>query len=255
MSSLFIGHWSSPRLDQLRETIGPGRSVTGIADAIADIRAGQCDPELVVVWQSIPNEYPAADVEELIGLLPLAHWVVIFSPWCESQGRTEAIWPTGWCVSLCAASARLQWETRRLRRGAAPLPATASRDESFAASVERSCLRHPLSESESFFISADDAEWRDCVADVLRTQGLLPADDATTGLVLILRTLITDETARDIEALRLRFPKAFVMVTCDLARDVDHPPLKAAGASAVVSSLHLFEELAAAMNRTMASAS
>jgi len=109
---LLIGHWDAPAVSRLRASLSSDTIAIDIPAAQALIQSGACHPDRVVVWQSIPHEYPAGDVQELIGTLPLAHWMAICGPWCESIGRTEGLWPAGWCVPLRTALTRLN--SRRL---------------------------------------------------------------------------------------------------------------------------------------------
>lgn len=131
---LLIGDWSLPAVQNLRDFLLPLEPCmrptlrTVMSDAALTVQA----IDFVVVYQSFPDEYPASDVERAIGLWPLARWIVCYGDWCTSQGRSEAVWPIGWCVSLPEAAARLEFEQRAFECGVPPLSATASRDEAFA---------------------------------------------------------------------------------------------------------------------------
>jgi hypothetical protein len=89
-------------------------------------------PDIVIVCQSWPDEFSAADVSAQLGRWPLALWVCCFGVWCESDGRNRAIWPIGIRVPARAAIARLNhlWA---IVTGLSQelLPVTASRDEAF----------------------------------------------------------------------------------------------------------------------------
>ena len=83
------------------------RSSGDLSEAASVLRAAKWFPDLVVVYQGIPDQFAVADVEAFVGLLPMTRCVVVFGPWCESIGRTEQCWPIGWCVPLQHAQARL----------------------------------------------------------------------------------------------------------------------------------------------------
>ena len=117
----------SPRTLQPRS---PGANATRLACLIGE--SDSTSPDMVIVFQSWPDEISASEVETHLGRWPLALWICCFGSWCESDGRTRAIWPIGIRVPARAAIARLNrlWAivTGRLQE---PLPITASRDEAF----------------------------------------------------------------------------------------------------------------------------
>ncbi len=90
------------------------------------------DPDLVIICQSWPDEFPAAEVTSAFGRWPLALWVCCYGAWCASDGRTRSIWPISVRVSVSEAEPRLShvWRVLTEQRGE-PLPLTASRDEAF----------------------------------------------------------------------------------------------------------------------------
>lgn len=89
-------------------------------------------PDLVIVCQSWPDEFPAHDVADSLGHWPLAMWVVCYGAWCQSDGRTRTNWPIGLRVPVQSAADRLNhlWSIL-LGECRDPLPITASRDEAF----------------------------------------------------------------------------------------------------------------------------
>lgn len=244
-TTLLIGHWDAPAVSRLRAGLAPASIAIDIPAAQALIQSGACDPDRIVVWQSIPHEYPAGDVQELIGALPLAHWMVIFGPWCESIGRTEGLWPAGWCVPLRTALTRLN--SRRLLSATgdhdqAPVPATVSRDEAFALLVEWSRMNQ-LDRGRRVWIQGDEVVWSGCVMDIVRAAGFQGPDDTSPDLVLLLSTQADESLLNRVQASRRRFPQARLLVVSDLARTCDEPALRAAGADAILSPLYFAEEL------------
>ncbi len=90
------------------------------------------DPDLVIVCQSWPEEFSAAEVTTSLGRWPLALWVCCYGAWCASDGRTRSIWPISVRVPVDEAECRLNhvWRVLTEQRNE-PLPLTASRDEAF----------------------------------------------------------------------------------------------------------------------------
>lgn len=89
-------------------------------------------PDLVIVCQSWPDEFPATEVTTALGRWPLALWVCCYGAWCASDGRTRLIWPISVRVPVDEAENRLNhvWRVLTEQRDE-PLPLTASRDEAF----------------------------------------------------------------------------------------------------------------------------
>ena len=102
------------------------RQVHRLTDAIVD------PPDLVIVCQSWPDEFPAAEVTTALGRWPLVMWVCCYGAWCASDGRTRSIWPISVRVPIDEAENRLNhvWRVLTEQRDE-PLPLTASRDEAF----------------------------------------------------------------------------------------------------------------------------
>ena len=136
---LLIGDWSLPSAQFVRLHIQKKKQNCTEYQTLSNARQALLteprDYEFVVVLQSYPDEFPIQDIEQLIGMLPIARWIVCYGEWCESMGRTESFWPRGWCVPLREAIGRLDFERQQYHQGLPPLPPTASRDEAFAYQV------------------------------------------------------------------------------------------------------------------------
>ncbi len=89
------------------------------------------EPDLVIICQSWPDEFSASEATIALGRWPLSLWVVCYGAWCASDGRTRTVWPLSVRVSVDESCSRLNhlWRILREQREA-PLPLTASRDES-----------------------------------------------------------------------------------------------------------------------------
>lgn len=145
------------------------QSVGTLTAAIELLSQSAATPDRVLVYQSFPYEFSADDVEVLIGRLPLARWVICFSPWCESLGRSEQIWPIGWCVPLRGAIAKIRQTQAAHQSEVAPLPPTASRDEAFASSVQ-ALWRQPCG-AFSFRVTGDDRAAECVIRNLLEQLG------------------------------------------------------------------------------------
>ncbi|MGE5192721.1 MAG: hypothetical protein ACM3U2_09475 [Deltaproteobacteria bacterium] len=91
-------------------------------------------PDLVAVLQAWPDQFPEAEVHELLARCPLARIVCCFGPWCDSDGRTRSLWPLAVRIPVAAARGRLSRELALLEdreSASAALPLTASRAEIF----------------------------------------------------------------------------------------------------------------------------
>lgn len=97
------------------------------------IESPHFDPDFVIVCQSWPDEFPAAEVTAALGRWPLALWGCCYGAWCASDGRTRSIWPISVRIPVDEAEGRLNhfWRVLTEQRNE-PLPLTASRDEAFA---------------------------------------------------------------------------------------------------------------------------
>lgn len=123
-------------------------------------------PDLVVVFQSWPDEFSASDVHALLQLFPLARIVCCFGAWCDSDGRTRTIWPLAVRVPVSAASRRIEHELALLadHEGSTttasgfPLPLTASRREIFEFDYARRVQANPDLRSALNSASGDTQE-------------------------------------------------------------------------------------------------
>lgn len=259
---LLIGECQSP---QFRNALSDGPSndvlkstrvhrVQSLPDAISLVGNGEVVPNLVVSYQGIPDEYSAAEIDQLIGMLPLSRFVVAFSPWCESIGRTEQHWPSAWSVPLAHAAARIRFELHELTADKPPLLATTSRDEAFR-TLAAGCLEDASSIGRGLsakVISADIAT-KECFEQVLASVGFDVNDDALPDLYVVAAAFIDESQLRlvkeiyDSETCLRGFDSnsdaVVVLVTSDMATPGDRIRLLEAGATAVISQLRFAEDL------------
>lgn len=185
-----------------------------LEDALNEIKAGWF-PDLVIVYQGVPDEFPQSQIDELIGLLPLTRFVIAFGPWCESIGRTEQRWPIAWCVPSSHVAARLQRELAGIAAGETT-PPTAARDEAFSLSAARVNLCR--SETElSVTVSGDDRHFVETVRDQLIAGGMTVTDESDRpDCVFLTASLLSPRTESELARLKLEFPSAEFFLLCDL---------------------------------------
>jgi hypothetical protein len=264
---LFIGECDSP---QFRRAVPDGKSqvaagsagdgdpaetvdvlalaqnhyATSIQEAISLMGSGELVPDLVVAYQSIPDEYPAADIDQLIGMLPMSRFVVAFSQWCESIGRTEQRWPSAWSVPAGHAAARIRFELEQLAAGQQPLPATTSRDEAFGTLAAGSLADvEQLGRGLSATVWSADAPVRECFESVARSLGLTISDPEAADVHILAAAFIDDEICDRVQRLRECCPAAMVIVASDMATPGEVLALQDVGATAVISQLRFAEDL------------
>jgi len=89
-------------------------------------------PELILICQQWPDEYTQQQAIAWFDAFPVARWVVGFSEWCNSDGRTRDVWPAAIRVPTNDVSKRIELENKVIRGECPPLPMTAGYDEIFA---------------------------------------------------------------------------------------------------------------------------
>jgi hypothetical protein len=140
------------------------------ADGIRQLVEEGWHPDLIVVLQSWPDQFSGAEVHELMGRYPLARIICCFGPWCDSDGRTNSIWPLAVRVPVAAAAGRLAREFAILENGgAALLPLTASRAEIFE--FDFGPLFSRGNQSPAAVVISPDQPWREMIESALRRVG------------------------------------------------------------------------------------
>ncbi|NQV23820.1 MAG: hypothetical protein HQ518_05570 [Rhodopirellula sp.] len=227
--------------------------MSSIPEAISLVAAGELTPDLVVAYQSIPDEFSSAEIDQLIGMLPLSRFVVAFSPWCESIGRTEVRWPSAWSVSLGHAAARIRFELQQRTTDQPPLLATTSRDEAFSA-LAAGCLNdvEQVGLGKSARVYSADIPLKECFEAILASLHFTIASESPD--ISVLASAFIDQTQiQRVKELNDevhggdRFspdsPQPVILVASDMATPGDVVALKEAGATAVISQLRFAEDL------------
>lgn len=219
--------------------------------AMSRLVGGNWCPELVVVYQGIPDQFAAADVETFVGQIPMTRCVVVFGPWCESIGRTEQVWPIGWCVPLQHAAVRLQQELADWQSDEPPLPPTASRDEGFVDSAVKTLLdSETLLSGRTVRVETGDEPFGLFLKEAVQALGgELVECDKQANVELLATTLVDELVVRSVAERRAANPDATLLVVTELATPTDVEKLTAAGCDGVLSQLRFVEQLAAAVQR------
>jgi hypothetical protein len=240
----FLAKWSLPEADR--------RDVSDLTSATELLADGGWNPDLVVVYQGVPDQFAASDVEVFVGRIPLTRCVVIFGPWCESVGRTEQVWPIGWCVPLQHAVVRLRQELAAWQNDEPPIPPTASRDEAFVSSAVRT-----LSDSggvlsgRSVRIESLDRTFELFLHEAVQALGArLVEEDERADFELFATTLVDDSVLAAVAQRRAVSPEATLLVVTEMATPAEVENLTAAGCNRVLSQLRFVEQFVEAVAAT-----
>lgn len=226
----------APVLDWLSEQTKSARSIRwpDIASALA-IDSGAI-PDLVVVLQSHPDEYPTAEIARLLTRAPIARLVVVAGAWCEADGRRRDLWPAASRVPAVWAVQRLQAEWSLLTTGQGmPVPLTATRDERFQAD-------HPPSPARldglSVFIASPDRAWRATHCLLIQQAGGFVESDAAKASILWLDGDPWESGGhQQLKAYREAHSELPIVVGLDFPLPELVEQVQAAGASTVVPKL------------------
>ncbi|MHC4876940.1 MAG: hypothetical protein ACYTGL_10605 [Planctomycetota bacterium] len=220
------------------------RTARNLAEASEILGDATWYPELVLVYQGIPDQFAAAEIECFVGLLPMTRCVVVFGPWCESIGRTEQLWPIGWCVPLQHAETRITQELAAFAAGTPPVPATTSRDEAFVGSTVQSLkgAEELLTGQRVRIWSLDHEFGRFLTESIVAMSGTLSVDDEPADIELIAATLVDDALISRVEQTRASNSTPRVLVVSDMASPQDTKRLLSAGCDGVLSQLRFIEQ-------------
>ncbi len=157
--------WSIQLSGNLSSThrLPPNWTATTIPDAVSQL--GFDAPDLIVVLQETPDQFSSHDVQQLLGLWPLARLAVCYGPWCNGDGRTRDAWPPATRVPHTNIDTRLACE-RSFSVGLGDgLPWTAGRDE--IAASELAAFNTAPTRPFTFHIVSPDADWTRTLTDQL----------------------------------------------------------------------------------------
>ena len=209
-------------------------------------------PDLVVVCQNWPDEFPEADVLQLLSLFPLARWVCCFGVWCESDGRNRDIWPAATRTPARNAEARIRRELAVLQGTHPVLPLTASRDETYEFD---SAVPFPKTTCFRVRVDSPDFQYRRTLEEMLRAAGhhvIRQPNDDTPEVLLWDADPWSEDLAIEIRDFHARHPDVAVVAFMTFAHPEMIAAIKACGAVCVVpkltSHVTLLEELEDALS-------
>ncbi len=228
------------------------RAVGDLKSATELLAEGDWFPDIVVVYQGVPGQFSAPDVDAFIGRIPMTRCVVVFGPWCESIGRTEQVWPIGWCVPLQHAAVRMRRELAAWQDGEPPLPPTASRDEAFVGSAVRTLIASgELLSGWSVRVESLDRSFGQFLVEAVQTLGARLADASEQADVeLFATTLMGDPVLCHVTQRRAANPEAALFVVTEMATPTDAEKLAAAGGDRILSQLRFVEQFVDAVTAT-----
>jgi len=149
VSLLLIGDRSRAEFREACRAIAKTGRVTAAPDVDAALRrlgSGRLAPEVVVLLQAYPAQFPAEDIERLRRAVPLARLVGLLGSWCEGEMRSGNPTPAAVRVYWHHAPPRFDRELRCLRDacgGAWSLPLTATEEERLLADADRPVEQRP----------------------------------------------------------------------------------------------------------------
>ncbi len=218
----------------------------GIDAAIEHVRQGRSFPDLVVVCQSWPDEFPRPQVDQLLGLLPLAHCICCFGAWCEGDGRSRETWPIALRTSARCAQSRIPNLLSALRNNTTPPGFTASRDEAFefdrppVAPVQVAPVQvAPVQVGDvSVHVVCQDRPLRNLWEDVLGQAGChVDRSDETQDVIVYDVDPRLESSTQPLRDLITRNPESRVIALAGLAHPEDVDLLVRCGVSSVLTKL------------------
>lgn len=144
-----VGESADVDFCQLREDLErrlvdqPSENINIVLCSLQDRAEEVCNRQpidLLIVWQGWPDQFTHRDVLATMTQFPLSRVMVVFGPWCQSDGRTRNFWPVAVRVSREDCWRRVQQEIEVIRGLRPPLEPTASRSETFGWSIGASGL-------------------------------------------------------------------------------------------------------------------
>ncbi|MBN2579419.1 MAG: response regulator transcription factor [Pirellulales bacterium] len=217
--------------------------------ALGSLAVGHIVPELIVVAQSYPGQYPTEMLERLRGTAPLCRILALLGSWCEGELRSGQPWPSVVRLYWHQWSARAERELTRLARGECPswgLPVTATDEERLQTLTGGSREGKPRF-AAIFSRKRAHYEW---LAAACRQRGWASVwienlrQRHVQGVQVLLYDVSTDvDPLPEIQECARRFHPAPITVLADFPRIEDVRRMHAAGAAAVLPKPVLLEDL------------
>lgn len=195
--------------------------------------------DLVVVCQSWRDEYAAQEVKSGLASLPVARWICVVGPWCESEGRHGSRWPLALRVPLHSLGTRMANEIAVVQGRLPALAITAAREEAFEFDYRSTVPKHSNPKA-TLTILSPDREWKSWMRDLCREGGLEWTDlePGTSPEILILDLdPLTASTPAKIRSLREQHARSHIVGFLGLVNRADRKELQSLGVEVVLSKL------------------
>jgi hypothetical protein len=210
--------------------------------------------DLIMVYQSHYDEFHQDDIDKAIGQFPLARWMIGYSPWCESTGHSDKVWPFAWIVPVTHMKTRLCAELQNLSTSKPLLPALSSRDEAFGQlgtlsdqfNRAQSSATHPYNSRVTVRIACQDVPFRKTLIDGLKTLQFEVLNDGRPDIQIVVIEQWDDREADRVKAVNQESPQAQMIVVCDLLTRHQRTSLHERGIE-TASALRFFPEFEQAM--------
>lgn len=147
ISILFLGEIDRPEFLGTRSTLeSSGRVIYFIETeaAIKAVKTGEIIPDVIVIAQAFPRQYPPQAVDCLRRLAPLARILGLLGTWCEGETRSGQPWPAAVRIYWHQWNVRAKLEFQRLVHSQCPswgLPITATEEERLLRNTAQSLPR------------------------------------------------------------------------------------------------------------------
>lgn len=227
------------------------REFPKLTDLIDAVETNGFFADLVIVCQSWRDEYATEEVKAGLASLPVARWICIVGPWCESEGRHGSRWPLAIRVPFYSWPTRFANEIAVVQGQLPALAITAAREEAFAFDRQAplpKCMGHLTA-----LILGPDREWNTWMQDLCRTGGLdCIQDNSGTSPDLLILDLdpVTESTPAKIQSLRAQYPQSQSVGCLGLINPEDREEFQNVGVAVILSKLTPAAELLSAILET-----
>jgi len=241
------------------DALGEVTSVPDADSAAALLEGAELVPELIVVAQAYPSQFPQEAIDRLRCLCPLSRVLGLMGSWCEGEMRTGRPWPGSiriyWHQWLPQCGRQLACMARN-ECSVWDLPVTATEEERLLLAAEQ-----PLPDCPGLVaIYSHRYEMGDWLSAALRSRGCStvwlrpphPARVEGAAAAVFDGSELRGEQLDELKQLSTALTPAPILALLSFPRIEDHRRARRAGAAAVLSKPlqlgNLFWELDRALN-------